>query len=196
MLMLSYNINSMLCRSFPSVWQVPPIRVKLPCVRVRAFLIMKILPWSSLVFFCCCSCILPTSGLARNINNVNSLKELFQFSAHNMPKKYKVAKYYKCGMKILFVFSHIFWLFFTCALFCSSSLFLLLFLFRKCFAWDGRSASWYLGSFFVFWQKSRWYRDICSLISSGGSSSGFLVVILVVKLKYHYFFECNYEIIV
>ena len=92
MLMLSYNINSMLCRSFPSVWQVPPIRVKLPCVRVRAFLIMKILPWSSLVFFCCCSCILPTSGLARNINNVNSSKELFQFSAHNMPKKLQSGK--------------------------------------------------------------------------------------------------------
>ena len=73
--MLSQNINSMLCRSLPSVWQVPPIRVKLPCVRVRAFLIMKILPWSSLVFFCCCSCILPTSGFTRIINSVNSLKK-------------------------------------------------------------------------------------------------------------------------
>ena len=80
------------------------------------------------------------------------------------------------------------------ALFCSSSLFLLLFLFKKCFGWDCRSASWYSGEFFVFWQKSRWYRDICSLISSGASSSGFFVVMLVVKLKYHYSFECNYEI--
>ena len=90
MLMLSHNINSMLCRSLPSVWQVRPIRVKLPCVCV--FLIMKILPWSSLVFFCCCSCILPTSGLARNINNANSLKEFFQFSEHNMPKKLQSGK--------------------------------------------------------------------------------------------------------
>ena len=87
MLMLSHNINSMLCRSFPSVWQVRPIRVKLPCVCVRVFLIMKNLPWSSLVFFCCCSCILPTSGLARNINSVNSLKRIIPFFRTQYAKK-------------------------------------------------------------------------------------------------------------
>ena len=42
---------------------------------VCVFLMMKILPWSSLVFFCCCSCILPTSGFTRIINSVNSLKK-------------------------------------------------------------------------------------------------------------------------
>ena len=67
----------MLCRSLPSVWQVRPILVKMPCVCV--FLSMKILPWSSLVFFCCCSCILPTSGLTRIINSVNSLKRIIPF---------------------------------------------------------------------------------------------------------------------
>ena len=49
MLMLSHNINFMLCRSFPSVWQVFPIRVKLPCV---CFLLWKVylrLNWFSFV---------------------------------------------------------------------------------------------------------------------------------------------------
>ena len=81
----------MLCRSFPSVWQVRPIRVKLPCVHVRVFLIMKILPWSSLVFFCCCSCILPTSGLARNINSVNSLR-IIPFFRTQYAKKIQIGK--------------------------------------------------------------------------------------------------------
>ena len=48
-LMLSHNINSMLCRSLPSVWQVRPIRVKLPCA---CFLLWKFylgLVWFSFV---------------------------------------------------------------------------------------------------------------------------------------------------
>ena len=93
MLMLSQNINSMLCRSLPSVWQVRPILVKMPCVCV--FLSMKILPWSSLVFFCCCSCILPTSGLTRIINSVNSLKKNYSIFQKTRQKKYKLATYYK-----------------------------------------------------------------------------------------------------
>ena len=96
----------MLCRSFPSVWQVRPIRVKLPCVRVRVFLIMKILPWSSLVFFCCCSYILPTSGLARNIS-VNSLKRIIPFFRTQYAKKMQIGKIlYTRHLNPLCIFSY------------------------------------------------------------------------------------------
>ena len=135
---------------------------------VCVFLMMKILPWSSLVFFCCCSCILPTSDLTRIINSVNSLKELLHVSENNTPKKLQIGKILKnASFKS---FSHIFWLFFTCALFCSSSLFLLLFLFKNASFGIVVVLLDTLVSFVVFWQLNRWYRDICSLISSGGSS--------------------------
>ena len=84
------------------------IRVKLPCVRVRVFLIMRILPWSSLVFFCCCSCILPTSGLARNINSVNSLRIIPFFRTQYAKKNTNWQNTTNASFESFLVFSHIF----------------------------------------------------------------------------------------
>ena len=173
-----------------------PIRVKLPCVCVRVFLFMKILPWSSLVFFCCCSCIFPTSGLARIINSVNSLKELFHFSEHNMPKKITnwqntINASFKSFLYFLISFG------------CSSLVPSSALLHCSCCFFFSKNASFgivvalldTLGSFLSFDKR---------VVDTETFVLSFLPVeVLQVflchlgsKLKYHYFFECNYEIIV
>ena len=185
MLMLSHNINSMLCRSFPSVWQVRPIRVKLPCVCVCV----------CLVFFCCCSCILPTSGLTRIINSVNSLKRIIPFFRKQHAKK--ITSWQNTINASLKSF-----LYFLISFGCSSLVPSSALLHCSCCCFFSKNASFgivvvlldTLGSFLSFDKR---VVDTETFVPSflPVEVQVFFVVMLVVKLKYHYFFECNYEII-